>query len=893
MDIVKANLILKSKDGMSVVNDSKFLSAKTVKSFLPSSSHIDKLVNQLTSAGFTIESQSNTLISISGESKLFDDAFAAKMQRKTTPDSLSSRGLESSTSFFESATAMQPDRFSNFLEFVEPVTPIIYFDRPSATPPTPSPNFYFLNVLNNVPALLGSNVVNTAGITGNGVRVSMLDTGFVIRYTEVVNVINSTTVNATDNLRHVNGVWLTTDPSHSGTNFFTGGSFSGNTISLGTALPPGTTTVEIEISAVHPHYINQGYTIGDLRATPGQDMFSDSYGHGCAEAANILAVAPGATLSFVSMGPSISNPVTAFQLANINQNPDIITCSWGTSNRTALYLEVASTVAAGKVVIFAAGNGHTDSASSLAVAHPDIISVGGTYPIQGGGFRASNYSSSYDSAVFTNPLRHAPDITGLVGETPRAALIMLPTQPENTMDNSGSISAFPNGDNTANDDGWVVVSGTSAAAPQVAGVCALLLQQHPNLTPDAVKNILENTAVDVTTGSSNSAGPDIAAIGWDDATGFGLVNANNAVNFLGATFNAYIRDSVEDNGTEPTVATRLYTSPDIIVSNSIVANPEDTYGLTVKHRDDLSDDPELGQDNFVYLRVQNRSTVTGNCTATVYVTDPGMLSNPSSWTVIGSTSLNNLTPGEFRVSAPITWTAANIPGLGHYCMIAILDSTADPAPNLSSITTPADFSNMVKNQNNVAWKNLNIVNVFSGGVMSHFFHIDGPQGTGNTGTLEIDLTNFASGSEVYVKILRRLGDTAGLENATHHKHTSRYRYLKLTTGSLSKLKNMPLNSNESSKVTINYKLANPTSNGEYPIVSTFKVNSIETGKYTELVRVMSFNFVGNRNSKEFHKANCPWVKLMSPGNKIAFNEMRIAHRKGFDNCGYCLGDSKR
>jgi len=60
-------------------------------------------------------------------------------------------------------------------------------------------------------------------------------------------------------------------------------------------------------------------------------------------------------------------------------------------------------------------------------------------------------------------------------------------------------------------------SGTSAACPYVAGICALLLSQDATLTPSEIKTILINTAEDV--------GPS----GWDVETGYGMVNAYGAL----------------------------------------------------------------------------------------------------------------------------------------------------------------------------------------------------------------------------------------------------------------------------------------------------------------------------------------------------------------------------
>ncbi len=60
-------------------------------------------------------------------------------------------------------------------------------------------------------------------------------------------------------------------------------------------------------------------------------------------------------------------------------------------------------------------------------------------------------------------------------------------------------------------------NGTSSACPHAAGVAALMLTVNPALTPDDVQELLESTAVD------------IGEAGYDEKTGFGLVNAEAAV----------------------------------------------------------------------------------------------------------------------------------------------------------------------------------------------------------------------------------------------------------------------------------------------------------------------------------------------------------------------------
>ena len=80
---------------------------------------------------------------------------------------------------------------------------------------------------------------------------------------------------------------------------------------------------------------------------------------------------------------------------------------------------------------------------------------------------------------------------------------MLPVQPGCSIDKDlAAGGAYPDGDMTQADDGWSAISGTSAAAPQIAGVCALLKQVQPSLSPNLIKQILIASARDVKEGES-------------------------------------------------------------------------------------------------------------------------------------------------------------------------------------------------------------------------------------------------------------------------------------------------------------------------------------------------------------------------------------------------------
>jgi subtilisin family serine protease len=144
--------------------------------------------------------------------------------------------------------------------------------------------------------------------------------------------------------------------------------------------------------------------------------------------------------------------------------------------------------------------------------------------------QASDYSSAFSSQIYAG--REVPDVCGLVGMRPKAIYIMLPVQPGDNIDVGNSGQVFPNGDQTPADDGWAAFSGTSAAAPQLAGIAALIKQVAPSITPALLKAVLTYAARDVVDGVSGvtplnhglPAGP-----GFDGATGAGLADAFSAV----------------------------------------------------------------------------------------------------------------------------------------------------------------------------------------------------------------------------------------------------------------------------------------------------------------------------------------------------------------------------
>jgi subtilisin family serine protease len=288
----------------------------------------------------------------------------------------------------------------------------------------------------------------------------------------------------------------------------------------------------------HPFFTAHGFRSTVTLAPGATNRATDRSGHGTGESANVFAIAPGATF----IGVKVENDedpregatlLEGFQEA-LRHDPHIISVSLGFDLReprrnaplaalpnslVALEAEIEAAVAAGVVVVFSAGNGHYAFPGQMK----EVISAGGVFVDQAGRMRASDYASAFRSRIYSG--RSVPDFCGLVGLRPFADYIMLPIPPGCEIDREEGAH-----DGTTRTDGWGVFSGTSAAAPQIAAVCALLLEADPTLTPRDIKAILKRTARDVTTGHANPATDPAgnglrASTGLDGATGSGLVDA--------------------------------------------------------------------------------------------------------------------------------------------------------------------------------------------------------------------------------------------------------------------------------------------------------------------------------------------------------------------------------
>ncbi len=154
------------------------------------------------------------------------------------------------------------------------------------------------------------------------------------------------------------------------------------------------------------------------------------------------------------------------------------------------------------VTLFASTANNNVSTVYYPAKHPSVIAVGAASP---SGQRKSPSSSDGESWWGSNYGVNTQD-------SPNSVDVMAPTILPAT-DISGT-QGYSNGDY------YMWFNGTSCAAPYAAGVAALMKSKNPLLTPAEVCSLITSTATDMTVDGG---------VGWDRYTGYGLVNADAAL----------------------------------------------------------------------------------------------------------------------------------------------------------------------------------------------------------------------------------------------------------------------------------------------------------------------------------------------------------------------------
>ena len=255
----------------------------------------------------------------------------------------------------------------------------------------------------------------------------------------------------------------------------------------------------------------------------GANAPGDGYGHGtfvagiaAGGADGLAGVAPNANL--ISL--DVMNDAGDASVADV-----IAACDWILANKDAYNIRVAnfSLHAAsrasvffdpldqaverlwlnGVVVVAASGNyavGGTESGVSFAPGNDPFVITVGASDVNNTLDTADDTIAPFSAWGYTPDGFAKPDLVApgryLVGPVPASATLTQ-ERPDHVLGGS-----------------TMELSGTSFAAPQVAGAAAMILARHPDWTPDQVKGVLVDTARTLPAAAPRSAGAgelDIAA----------------------------------------------------------------------------------------------------------------------------------------------------------------------------------------------------------------------------------------------------------------------------------------------------------------------------------------------------------------------------------------------
>jgi subtilisin family serine protease len=131
-------------------------------------------------------------------------------------------------------------------------------------------------------------------------------------------------------------------------------------------------------------------------------------------------------------------------------------------------------------------------------------------------------------------------------------------------------------------DVWETWSGTSFAAPQVAGVASLICSLRPDLNNEQVRNLLCAGADDRVSSDTNDVP------GFDNYYGWGLLNAQNSLILAGTSFEPMSRS---ENG-------------DMVLSWPCPPNASNKLPYRIEFTSDLQAGDWLSASNIVYVGTQ-------------------------------------------------------------------------------------------------------------------------------------------------------------------------------------------------------------------------------------------------------------------------------------------------
>jgi thermitase len=208
-----------------------------------------------------------------------------------------------------------------------------------------------------------------------------------------------------------------------------------------------------------------GWDFSDNDAYPSPDGAHGTHVAGTIAAVGnngrgVIGVAPNVTIMAVKIFPRAYSSVCANAIRYaVDNGAKVLNNSWGPQSRSVSDRTIENAIeyahSKGAVIVFAAGNSNDDADYYHGGNHPKTISVGAV----DSSFRKASFSN-YGSTVDIS----APGVT------------IYSTMPSN---------------------GYGQMSGTSMAAPHVAGLAALIMSRYPDYSNEKVRDVITGNAIPI------------------------------------------------------------------------------------------------------------------------------------------------------------------------------------------------------------------------------------------------------------------------------------------------------------------------------------------------------------------------------------------------------------
>lgn len=350
----------------------------------------------------------------------------------------------------------------------------------------------------------------------------------------------------------------------------------------------------------------------------------------------------------------------------------------------------------------------------------------------------------------------------------------------------------------------------------------------------------------------------------------------------------YIKDNANDNGIPPSTGL-MWQSPDIWVS------------LTNDPADPPAPNPEFGQPNYVFVRIHNKGPKTAtNAEVKLYWAKAGTNLSRPYWKTDGIKANETVTniqyvtvpanngANEGEAIAAFEWNPPDPDDYqlepGHFCLFATVSHPDDPLL--------MEDVHLVRWEDNLAWKNVNVIDMLPNTETGIEFYVSGKNKKSCLSDLYLERSALPPSATVRLRIPTRYTEDSEILNMLQKWESDGGRIccMEMTSPQNASIKNFKLKSNENTCVRLEVDMKDDIEEGKvYPVYVEQRINGICTGRVTLMVRNAGTPaFIANRRSGEIHRPDCLWVDDIAKRNKIPYNDLDLAIKRGYNGCRFCL-----